>query len=276
MYSSRFLTGAKPVLATTLALALHAASSHSSDAALIITYAENPGEMETTLSGTSVFTFNSLVTNTKHTNVEWTGVGTIDQVFVSPANVYGGATDTGLLNGTPTRYAVQSATVGGANATAVTILDFSTEQAYFGLWWSAGDASNQLQFYRDGELVADYSTATLLNAVAADTGYKGNPTVAYNGQNMNEAYAFVNFYGMDGTTWDRIVFTNSATSGFESDNWTTRTLAYGELPDEDPENLPGKKVAEVEGTTVTTIPEPSGTLFAGVAGMTLILLRRRK
>ena len=275
MCESLSITGARPVLATSLAILLHAASSLTSDAALIITYAESPGEMNSTLSGTSVLNFNSLPAGARQSNLVWSGVGTIDLIYVLGADRYGGATSTGLVGGPVTNYVVQSSTVGGANATATTTLTFVADQAYFGLWWSAGDASNQLRFYKDGLLVADYSTETLLEAVAGDVGYKGNPTTTYQGLNGNEAYAFINFYGMDGVTWDTISFSNVTTSGFESDNWTSRAIAYGELPGEDPGDLPGKAVAVVTGTVVTAIPEPKGAVIAGLVAAALLLKRRR-
>lgn len=269
------ITGTGPVLAASLAILLHAASSLTSDAALIITYAETPGEMNSTLSGTSVLNFNSLTAGSRQSNLAWSGVGTIDLIYVLGADRYGGATSTGLVSGPVTNYVVQSSTVGGANATATTTLSFNTDQAYFGLWWSAGDASNQLRFYKDGSLVADYSTETLLEAVAGDVGYKGNPTTTFKGLNGNEAYAFINFYGMEGVAWDTITFSNVNSSGFESDNWTTRTLAYGELPGEDPGDLPGKAVAVVTGNIVTAIPEPKGAVFAGLVAAVLLLKRGR-
>ncbi|GAA5482655.1 Npun_F0296 family exosortase-dependent surface protein [Haloferula sargassicola] len=258
-----------------LVLALGLAGATSSQAALIITYAESPGEMQTTLTSTQVFTFNSLPGNSRQSNVSWAGVGTINQVYVRSADQYGGATLDGLTTGTNTNYAVQSTSVGGGSATSSTTLTFAAEQAYFGLWWSAGDPNNQLQFYKNSVLVAQYSTLTLLDAVAADAGYKGNPTTAFVGKNAGEGYAFVNFFGLEGTTWDTIVFTNTANTGFESDNWTTRFEAYGTLPGEDPDELPGKEVAKVTGTRVETLPEPTAVVFAGLGGL-LALVRRRR
>ncbi|MGL5016499.1 MAG: Npun_F0296 family exosortase-dependent surface protein, partial [Luteolibacter sp.] len=78
--------------------------------------------------------------------------------------------------------------------------------------------------------------------------YDGNPlnrTV-----NRNEPYAFINFFGDATTTWDRIVFSNDGSSGFESDNYTTRVAAWDPAVDG---AISGVVVAEVTGTTTTRV-----------------------
>lgn len=77
---------------------------------------------------------------------------------------------------------------------------------------------------------------------------------------MGEKYAFFNVYGDPGTTWDRIIFGNNGSSGFESDNHTTRVNPWRTEPGEvGPE--PGIPVMRVSGTTVspavTAVPETS-------------------
>ena len=79
-----------------------------------------------------------------------------------------------------------------------TTLTLNTPSSYFGLWWSAGDATNRLQFFNGSDLVADFTTATLLT-VLPDT-YRGMPSGAFAGQNIGEKYAFFNVYGDPGTT----------------------------------------------------------------------------
>jgi len=54
--------------------------------------------------------------------------------------------------------------------------------------------------------------------------YYGNPI--NRGQNRGEPYAFINFYGDQSTSWDKVVLTNAGSSGFESDNYTSRTQAW--------------------------------------------------
>jgi hypothetical protein len=242
---------------------------------IIISYAENPGEMETQVQATTAFDFNDLKKNTQHTDVAWGTVGTIDQIYVSASNVYGGATTDGdPANRTNTNYGVQSTSIGAKNATPTTTISFGKDQAYFGFWWSAGDGANTLQFYNKGELIADYSTETLLGIVAADVGYLGNPTKTYLGQNNREAYAYINVFGMEGSNWDTIVMSNNGSSGFETDNWATREPEYGTLKDEDPKDLPGKPAVLITDVkTITNIPEPGAALL-GAIGL-IILLRRR-
>lgn len=193
-------------------------------------------------------------------------MGTYDQTYVLAADKYGGAGGTG-------KYAVQSVSVGSPNAVPVTTLTLNAQSAYFGLWWSAGDAFNKLSFYSGVDLVAEFTTAGLLS-VLPNT-YKGNPNAPFLGQNSGEKYAFFNVYGQDGATFDKIVFTNVGSSGFESDNHTVRAGAWGsEVGEAGPE--PGVPVAKIEGSSVTPVPETTtwvmGFLALGAAGF----LARRK
>lgn len=116
------------------------ASLCGANAALIVTYAEDSNSYNSTLSSTTVYTFDSVPANTKATNLVWSNgtatIGTIDHLYVKSLDVYGGAGPAG------SNYAVQSQTVGGSNATPTTTLTFTSQHAYFGLWWSAGDALN--------------------------------------------------------------------------------------------------------------------------------------
>ncbi|HVJ46699.1 MAG TPA: hypothetical protein VM511_09965, partial [Luteolibacter sp.] len=214
---------------------------------------------------TQIYTFNTLSTG-NHTNVTWRGVGTFDQLTIRDADQYGGAD-----NPNGSRYSVQ-----GIDGVSSTTLSLASPHAYFGFWWSAGDASNMIQFYSGSALVAQFTTATLLNKIASSREYYGNPTTGtYAGRNSGEAYAFVNFFGENGTTWDRIVFSNSNNgSGFESDNYTDRAQAYGYYSGEDPSKLPGVQLARASGTTITVIPEPSAMLLC-LAGIVPFFRRKR-
>jgi hypothetical protein len=236
---------------------------------LIVTYAEDPWDVNSQLSGTSVYDFNSLAvvsgSQTEYTNVVWDGVGTFDRLLVHKADRYGGAVDEENPNGS--NYAVQ-----GLGTAGSTTLTFTTPNAYFGLWWSAGDASNILSFYdENGVLVAQFSTDTLLNKIAGDASYKGNPRTETRSENRGESYAFINFFGVEGTTWSTVVLSNGANSGFEADNYTTRETAWS-LEEDGP--LPGYVLAVVDGTVVTPVPETSSLLLAAAA-LPLVLRRRR-
>ncbi len=237
-------------------------------AGIVLTYAENPGAQTSTLSNTSFMDFSSVTPNPGG-SLTWTGVGTYDSVAIIPANKYGGADGTGS-------YLVQSVSIPSGGAVPTTTLTLDTPSAYFGLWWSAGDATNRLTFYNGADVVADFTTATLLSVLP--TTYKGNPTTPFLGQNSGETYAFFNVFGQDGSTWDRIVFGNDGASGFESDNHTMRVSAWGSEPGESgPE--PGVPVMKVDGSTVSPIaavPETStwvmGFLAIAVVGF---MFRRR-
>jgi len=234
---------------------------------VLITYAENPGVQTSTLSNTSYITFDNLPN--PDGSLAWTGVGTYDNVAVINANRYGGAEGTG-------KYLVQSTSVPSGGAVPTTTLTLNTPSAYFGLWWSAGDAANRLTFYNGSNLVADFTTSTLVNVLPAS--YKGNPTPTFLGQNSGEKYAFFNVYGNSTTTWDRIVFSNINSSGFESDNHTTRVAAWGQQPGEaGPE--PGVPVMRVSGTEVSTnlvaVPETSSWVMGLLAlGAVVFMVRR--
>lgn len=229
------------------------------EAALMVTRAEDSNAYVSSVTGTRVFDFNSQTAGATATNITWmdgsTTVGTIDQVRIFAGDQWGGA-------GNPaTNYA-------GQQGQATTTLSLSTPNAYFGMWWSAGDAFNRLTFYHGAVLIAEFTTSTLLANLPAE--YFGNPR---NNQNTSEAYAFINFFGMGGTSWDRIVFSNSSyRSNFESDNWTTRVQPWGSLPGEGP-TPPGTPVVTI--ATPTVIPEPS-SLVAALTSALLLCLRRRR
>lgn len=208
--------------------------------AVVVTYAENPGQETTSLSQTNVYDFNSLKTGL-NTNISWSGVGTIDQLYVLKADQYGGATDATHPNGT--NYSVE-----GVNSPVkTTTLTLKEDSGYFGFWWSAGDASNMLSFYNNGNLVAQFTTASLLKPLGSE--YDGNPRNKM--LDSNEPFAFINFYGDANTTWDQIVFGNSSASGFESDNWTSRVSTYD--PTVDGPVLSGTVVSRVSGKTTTML-----------------------
>lgn len=210
---------------------------------MVITYAEKPGEVNTPLVGTDVFTFDNLKTGMQ-TDVSWKGVGQFDQIFIKQADIYGGAPSE--LSPKGSLYSVQG--VGTKVLSSTLTLDEAS--SYFGLWWSAGDARNVLQFYSGDALVAEFTTASLLAPLPKD--YYGNPINT--SWNRGEPYAFINFYGDADTSWDRIVLRNNGTSGFESDNYTTRVAAWDPLIDG---ALPGVPVAIVEGTKSIAVTEES-------------------
>lgn len=92
---------------------------------------------------------------------------------------------------------------------------------YFGLWFSALDSGNLLQFYRDDTLLFSFTPADFINLVGScpsSSGFCGNPNSRFLGQDGSQQYAYLNFY--DPTNFfNKIVFSEpDGGGGFESDN----------------------------------------------------------
>lgn len=143
-------------------------------------------------------------------------------------------------------------------------LKLNSAQRYFGMWWSAGDATNILDFYSGDSLLHSFTTADVISFLQAkpdSSAYYGNPNANYQGRNTNEPYAFLNFYADPNNldvTFDKIVFTHAQ---FESDNHTI-AKTYGKTS--------GTSIYEPEST-----PEPASIL--GLVGMSLLgLVSARK
>lgn len=208
-------------------------------ASVVVTYAESPNANTSSLSGTQLFDFNNLALG-ENKNVAWKGVGTFNDLFIKSADAYGGATDAANPKGT--KYSLQGA---GAPVVSST-LTLNEASSYFGMWWSAGDAQNVLEFYKGDTLVSLFTTANLMDPLPAS--YDGNPKDR--SINKTEPYAFINFIADEKTSWDRIVLHNNNGSGFESDNYTSRVTAWNPLVDG---ALPGVPVVMVSGKTSTAI-----------------------
>ena len=107
-------------------------------------------------------------------------------------------------------------------------LTVSEDQKYFGFWWSAGDPYNQITFKNDGEEVASFKTADIVNFInnsgtVNSSAYHGNP--AYSGEDtghLNEPFSFVNVFFGEDMAYDEIVVATLTEGGaaFESDNHT--------------------------------------------------------
>ena len=126
--------------------------------------------------------------------------------------------------------------------------------------------------------MAEFTTANLMNLLPKD--YYGNPLDRR--MNPGEPYGFINFYGDSSTSWDQIVFSNTSSSGFESDNYTSREKAWSASEDG---AIAGRPVAVVEGTKVTkldVLPDrwqapaaPIPPVFALIAFDLVAILRGR-
>jgi len=245
-------------------------------ASLVVTYAEDPGAINSTLSNTAVISFDTLATKGAgaYTNLTWSDstlgtVGSVDQVYLQKTNQYGGAN---YPNGYYPVESQPSGGVGGAHAIPITTLTLDTPSSYFGLWWSAGDKYNTLTFYNGSTQIAQYTTATLPGLLPKT--YFGNPVDGR--ADSAEPFAFLNFYGV-GARFTKVVLSNLNSTGFESDNWTVRAQPYGYYTGEDPANLPGVLISTIN-TSTTPVPEPSAAMALGLSGLLLIgfLTSRRR
>lgn len=171
---------------------------------LIVT-ADSPDVQQTTVAGAVTNTFDSLPLGYQ-TNVTFNfgGVtGTYDVLYIAAANIFGGS------------YASQYPVANNDTNTETYSLTLSAPVNYFGMFWSAGDDSNLVQFYLGATQVASYTLATAMGSLPAS--YYGNPNDRT--EDPTEPFAFLNFYGTSGTTFDRIVLSVTRTgAGFESDN----------------------------------------------------------
>jgi len=253
----------RTTLATCLLTGLAAAQS---EATVIVTYAEQPGIVASTFIHSSTYDFNSLTAGV-HSNVAWDGVGSFDTLNILNADQYGGANNS--------MYAVE-----GLGSVSKTVLNLNSPSSYFGLWWSAGDAANVIDFYSGaggtGTLVAEFTTTNLLKALGG--AYKGNPTPGpFLGKDAGEPFAFINFFATPNSAWSSVVFKNSAGSGLEADNYASRVAVYDPTTDGP---MPGVVLEAINGKTeVSLVPEPNATMamiLIGAVSFSSTLLRRFK
>jgi hypothetical protein len=180
-----------------LVLSLVASSSYAQ-----ITFTVEPAGVEsTTVPGVTTETFDTQPLGAFSGS---TAVGSFTSGGnISAASIYGGA-------GNSDFYQV----VGLGSST----LTFASSQDYVGMWWSAGDAGNELKFYDGAILVGDYVVSTY--AAGLPPSYYGNPTSGPNfGGDSGEPFAYINFTAQPGTTITSVEFDeNLPGAGFELDN----------------------------------------------------------
>jgi hypothetical protein len=183
--------------------------------------------------------------------------GTYSAFTVNPADQYGGANGTG-------NYAV---VFGGNNPPSYSLTLTNTATGggvnYFGIYISALDAGNQLQFYDSGNnLIYTFTSQQLIADLGScanghsGNAYCGNPSDYY--ADSGELFAYVNFFDTVGT-FSKLVFSEvgGTGAGFESDN---HAVAYN-------------AALKVSGTSV--VPEPAGWTILGVGLFALCRARRR-
>jgi hypothetical protein len=244
------------VLTTSVAIA------NTANAGVTLTYG-NPGAQTSTVANTQIITTSiqkndnpGIYKSLRLTDASGKAVGTIKNAFLQGTNEYGG------LGGQESYLDVDqnsaSSEFGVSNDTSMT-LNLNNPITYFGLDWEAGDPYNVLTFYGDVNGVEQKVYQTTTQGVFDSVGsqYYGNPAAGqYQGQDGSEPFAFLNFFATNGTTFNKIVFSDDGNTGFESTNWT---------------------IAEAyTSTSGRSIPESSTTLgVLLVAGLGLLSQRKR-
>jgi hypothetical protein len=181
--------------------------------------------------------------------------GTYTGLGVNMANRFGGAGGTGKFANAPSN-ASYSLDLTSSEPGGVT---------YFGFWLSALDRNNNVSFFQGGNLLFTFTAAnaaTFINGLPDRNSYFGNPNANFLGQNGNEPYSFLNFYARGGTRFDRVLFSQGSSGGYESDNHTVG------------------RWSRMSGTIIggnMDVPEPAtwAMLITGF-GMVGVLARRRR
>lgn len=170
------------------------------------------------------------------------------------ANQYGGAEGTG--------YYPELFSTGGSYSLTLTTSGNLPGVNYFGLWFSALDAGNQLQFYENGTLLLTFTPAMFQALVGAcpnsSNAFCGNPNADFSDQDSGEQFAFLNFFDQNGYFND-IVFTETGGGGLESDN---QTVAYMDPP-------------TPSGTIISDAPEPGSLTLLWMGTLAMAGVRRR-
>ena len=148
---------------------------------------------------------------------------------------------------------------------------------YFGIWISALDQFNNIQFYNQGKLLYSFGSTDLqaaLGACSVLNAYCGNPTTPFRGQNSGELYAYVNFFSTAGY-FDQVVLYNPNGSGFESSNhsvaYISSIVASGTTFSA-PDRLPS---AAVSTQLAVLVPEPATGVLV-ISALTVLLFRHRR
>lgn len=129
----------------------------------------------------------------------------------------GGSTSVGTFSGGGTVYAADQ--YGGANGSQFMrpvpgpiMLTLPSPQNYFGVWWSAGDPVNFLEFFDGVTSLGVYNVGSIIPYL--NSSYYGNPNAPL-GRNTREPYAYLNFTT---TGSEHITSVKFSGGNFEFDN----------------------------------------------------------
>jgi hypothetical protein len=164
---------------------------------------ENPGVQATTVPGAVTETFNSLTPGPLTSYIS-PGIGTFAGGQIVAANQFGGA------GGTGNYYAV-----GSESHSTLGTLTLNSPQDYVGLWWSAGDRENVLQFFDGASLVGTFDVGDIIGS-GLSSSYFGNPN--NRSQDSREPFVYLDFTTTGGTQITSMDFENGLGTGFELDN----------------------------------------------------------
>lgn len=239
---------------TAMGLSLLAATA--AHAGLIETF-EAPGVTQSSVSNTQVVDFNDMTLGYRSSATVQLSSLTVTysgDFFIMTADQYGGAADLS----DPTK-GTNYLGVGSGQSVTMTL---STPQAYFGIWFSAADQFNNIDFYRGNTLLSSVAgTGPVLSSLSSS--YNGNPTAAFHGQDSGEKFVFIDFSAQSAADmFDKIVLSNgNGGTIFESDNHTFSAAIQNPSPG------------------MSNVPEPNTLSLIGLGGLSLAVhasVRRRR
>lgn len=220
------------------------------EAGIVVTV-EAPKAQSTSVAAATTEAFDSSPLGGASSLSTAVGTFTSPNMIVKNADLFGGAGRTG-------RY---MSLTGMSSGQVSMTLALDAFQSYIGFWWAAADPGNVVELYSGTTLLGTFNSAIALSQLSSS--YNGNPNPP--GGNIGEKYAYLNFFATDGSAFNRVVFRQLNSSGFEMDNISIRSD-----PVEPP--LPG---TEIPGSIVVTTPEPSTIVGSGLGGFILTAVRRR-
>lgn len=176
----------------------------------------------------------------------------------------------------------------------------TTPARYLGFWWTGGDDGNTFRFFSAGELIAEYTTATILEELGDDSVTATNGTSylsedfmtnPVNDEDTGEPYVYLHVLAKGDFTFDSFTFTHNRDQGyFEFDNLVTSVntvtptmnlvyvSSYGDrIADETDDGGGGEESSAnaLAATGFDPAPVGSAAIILSLVGVTLVALRRR-